>query len=213
VVPRVKTASSSGEILDKVDTDVYGQAGSKDIALVFVADVAIGTWDWVAEVAEDGGGIGDTEIDGDLNEIIMPGSVVITDGVEIFTDNGEGKLESNLVNDDGKINYVKGEWEVELLAAAAADLNIDYSWLDETTDLTEILGTGESNSVGSWMKRIEIPDWTAYDTYYVASLDAKGNTGDDDFTIGAVLTATPDEVDVGDLITVKGRGFTSNEQI
>jgi hypothetical protein len=40
------------------------------------------------------------------------------------------------------------------------------------------------------------------------TLDAKGVSGSDDFTIGAVITASPDEVAVGDRVTIKGRGFT-----
>jgi len=207
VEPRVKTASSSGEVEDRIDTDVYGQAGSKDVVLLFVNDADILTWDWTLVLAEDSEeGNGDDEVEGDLNEIVRPGTVIITDGVEIFTDDGAGKLISDDLVDgeDGKINYVTGEWEVELVADAAMDLLVTYEWLDETTDWVEILDNGETNAVGSWMKRITIPDWTPNApgvSYYVASLDAKGNTGDDDFTIGAVVTVSDDEVDVGDLIT------------
>jgi hypothetical protein len=211
VLPSVDPDSSSGEGDDRVDTEVYGQAGSKDIVLVFVADPIIANWDWVAVVAADGGGVGETEVDDDLNNVILPGSVAITDGVETFTDDGEGTLVSDAVDgEDGKINYVTGEWEVELQAAAAADLDIDYEYLIDIVDSTEVLDNGETNSIGSWTKRIIVPLWTANApgvSYYIASLDAKGNTGSDDFTIGAVVTASPDEVNVGDMITVRGRGF------
>jgi hypothetical protein len=205
---KVDPEASSGEGDDKVDVDVYGHDGGKDTVMTFVVDDDIANWDWTAVVDANGGGMGDTEVDGDLNNVILPGSVVIEDvGVETFTDDGEGTLVSSLAGEDGKINYVTGEWEVELQAAAAADLTVDYSWLDETVDDTENLGTGTTNSLGSWSKRITVPDWTP-GPYFIASMDAKGYYNTSDFTIGAVVTATPDEVDVGDVVTVKGRGFT-----
>jgi tetrahydromethanopterin S-methyltransferase subunit B len=213
VLVRVKPDSTSGEGLDKVDVDVYGQDGGKEVVMLFVDGTAIAGWDWVAVVGAAAGAAGDTEYDGDLGEIINPGSVVVTDGVETFTDNGAGKLISSLpAGEDGKINYVTGDWEVEFDVTTLAAVTIDYDWLDEVVDSTENLGTGTTNSLGSWSKRVEIPDWTPT-MYYLASLDAKGNYGTDDFTIGAVLTATPDEVDVGDLVTVKGRGFTPSGTI
>jgi hypothetical protein len=208
VLVKVDPESSSGEGLDKVITDVYGQDGGKEAVMLFVADDDIALWDWVAVLGEAAGAAGDDEYDGDLGEIIYPGSVVVTDGVETFTDDGEGKLISSVVGgEDGKINYVTGDWEVEFDVVTAAPVTIDYDWLDEVADSTENLGTGTTNSLGSWSKRIEIPDWTN-GAYYIASMDAKGYYGTDDFTIGAVLTATPDEVDVGDVVTVKGRGYT-----
>ncbi|MCK5615213.1 hypothetical protein KAR91_75820 [Candidatus Pacearchaeota archaeon] len=222
VVPRVKTASSSGEADDNVDTDVYGQAGSKDVALVFVYDDDIANWNWVAGPADTEGDIGDEDVEGDLNTIVEPGSLVIVDGIfETFNDDGDGTL-TGTVSGDGKINYVTGEWEIESVAGITAVLTVNYNELeDQETPVpvladTLLLSTGETNSVGSWMKRITIPMWIAnpgVESYYVASLDAKGNTGSDDFTIGAVLTATPDEVDVGDLVTLSGRGYTPSGTI
>jgi hypothetical protein len=206
VVPRVKPASSSGEGLDKVDVNVYGQAGSKDVNLLFVVDSDIANWNWVAHATVDGGTLGDTEYDGDLNAIIEPGSFTATDGVQTIVDDGDGTLSGD---GDGKINYVTGEWEVEFDLATVADVDIDYNYLNDLADDTKALDSGETNSVGSWLKRITIPDWTP-GSYYLATLDAKGNTGAKDFEIGAVLTATPDEVNVGDIVTVSGRGFHEN---
>ena len=222
VVPRVKTASSSGEADDKLDTNVYGQAGSKEIALVFVYDDDILNWNWVAG-ADTEGDVGDEEVEGDLNTIVRPLSLTIVDGIaETFTDDGDGTLTGDN-GGDGKINYVTGEWEIEsgAVGGISAILAVTYEELVDDEDLVLadnvlLLGTGETNSVGSWTKRITIPMWIAnpgLESYYVASLDAKGNTGSDDFTVGAVLTATPDEVDVGDLVTLSGRGYTPGSTI
>jgi hypothetical protein len=209
VLVKVDPDSSSGEGEDKVDVDVYGQDGNKDVAILFVADTAVLGWNWVAAttVTEDFDA-GETEYDGSVpGDLIGPTTMVITDGVETFTDPlGDGDLVGDL-GGEGEINYVTGEWEVEFNTAPAVDFTIDYLELIDLADDTELLGTGETNDVGSWSKRVEIPDWTPTG-YNLATLDAKGNSGNDDFTIGAVLTATPDEVDVGDVITVKGRGYT-----
>jgi len=205
VYVKVDPDASSGERLDKIDVDVYGQASGKDVVMLFVADDDIANWNWAGSgtVTEP---LGDDEYDGDLNEIIEPGSVVITVGLEVWSDDGEGNLDNTDV--DGKINYVTGDWELTFDDPTTDDVVIDYNYLIEATDDTEELGTGATNSLGTWAKRIEIPNWTNYMTYYIASFDAKGYYGTDDFSVGSVLTASPEDVDVGDVVTVRGRGFT-----
>jgi hypothetical protein len=208
VVPRVKTASSSGLSGDKVSTDVYGQAKEKDIALVMASTQGVFTWNWVAapqvQVPLDAG---ETEYDGNLAGLVGPTFVVITDGVETFTDDGSGVLTGDQ-GGSGKINYVTGEWEVEYNTAPVALTTVDYVVFTPLLNTAYELSTsGETDIVGSYTKQITIPV-AADGSYWIASLDAKGNVGTDDFEIGAVITVSDDEVAVGDVVTVSGRGFT-----
>jgi hypothetical protein len=209
VVPRVKASSSSGLSGDKINTDIYGQAKEKDMALVMVGTMGIANWNWVAAVQVavplDAG---ETEYDGNLVGLVEPGSVVVTDGVETFTDNGVGTLTGS-VTGTGKINYVTGEWEVDYAAAPVGASTVDYDMFTPVLNSDYELSTsGETNVVGSYSKQVTIP--AANDgSYFIESLDAKGNSGSDDFEIGAVITVSSDEVAVGDVVTVSGRGFTA----
>jgi hypothetical protein len=212
VLARVKPASSSGLENDRVDVNVYGMSKEKDIGMVLVPDDDIANWNWDPATQVDVDfETGETEYDGTLpGDLILPGSVVITDGILTVTDDGEGGLEGD---GDGNINYVTGEWDVDF-DSVPADFTIDYEEFVELADDSYLLsGSGTTNIVGSYMKRITVPDNVDYGVYYIATLDAKGVSGADDFTVGAVITATPDEVAVGDRITVKGRGFTESGTI
>ena len=214
VVPRVKTASSSGLSGDKVSTDVYGQAKEKDIALVMASTQGVFTWNWVAapqvQVPLDAG---ETEYDGNLAGLVGPTFVVITDGVETFTDPlGDGVLTGTL-GGSGKINYVTGEWEVDYNTAPVALTTVDYVVFTPLLNTAYELSTsGETDIVGSYTKQVTIPV-AADGSYWIGSIDAKGNVGTDDFEIGAVITVSNDEVAVGDVVTVSGRGFTANGDI
>ena len=204
----IDLSSSSGLPGDKVDADAYGQAGEKDIALVMVNAPGIGAWPFPAatQVTPTITAL-ETEYDGNLAGLVRPLSVIINDDDETFTDNGAGSL-SNGATGTGKINYVTGEWEVEFDSAPVATLTVDYDVFTPATNVAYELSTsGETNAVGSYDKEVTIP--IAVDgSYWIESLDAKGNSGSDDFEIGAVITVSKDEVAVGDLVTVSGRGFT-----
>lgn len=71
-------------------------------------------------------GDGGTTYGGTLEAIpIVPGSLIITDGTETFTDNGDGTLTRDPVaGGTNTINYVTGVWAVEFDAAVAANTNI-----------------------------------------------------------------------------------------
>jgi hypothetical protein len=133
---------------------------------------------------------------------------VVTDGVETFNDNGDGTLSS--AGGSGKINYVTGEWEVEFAVAPVVAPTVAYSVFTEAGGVAEELSTsGTTNDLGSYMKTVEVPTW-GQAGYFIESLDAKGNSGSDAFTIGASISA-PDSADVGDVIEVSGRGFLGDD--
>jgi hypothetical protein len=207
---QVKAKPDSGLGDDDVDVSAYGLAGDKDVALVMVDTAGIANWNWVpvapAAVTLDAG---ETEYSGNLVGLVEPGTVVITDTVETFTDNADGTLTGS-VTGTGKINYVTGEWEVDFSAAPTIAPTVAYSVFTEAADVAEELATtGSTNDLGSYSKEVTIPDWTQAG-YFIESLDAKGNSGSDAFTIGASISA-PDSADVGDVIEISGRGFLGDD--
>jgi hypothetical protein len=215
VLADVDPASSSGLEGDRIDVDVFGQSKEKDIGMVMVQPA--GVWNWVLapQVTEPTDGA-ETEFDGTLpspgGDFVGPLTVTITAGAVVLTDDGTGDLTG--AGGDGSINYVTGEWDVEFdVAPAAGTFTIDYFEFQENAVNHVLSSGGTTNAVGSYMKRITVPDPIAYGLFSIETLDAKGVSGGADFTIGAVITATPDEVAVGDRVTVKGRGFTGGGTI
>ena len=120
--------------------------------------------------------IGETEYDGTLSgDLVEPGSVVITAGLDVVTDDGEGGLEGD---GDGSINYVTGEWVLEFDVAPTSDFTFDYQEFIEAPDSDYLLsGTGTTNSVGSYVKQITVPEVIDYGSYYIETLDADGVSG------------------------------------
>jgi archaellum component FlaC len=233
---KVSLSSTSGLRGDKVDITGYGLASEKDVAYVLVAGAAtaIGAWPWTASTDDITFSAGETEYDGTLAKVpIEPGTLTIDlDGAAgahapILIDNGDGTLIDDVDIDvvtalnqfvSGSINYATGEWDIEFDAAPAADFQLGYNGFVKVVDNFYSLSSGTSNTVGTTTKRVTIPNENAgaepaNGAYSIQTLDAKGNTGLKAFTVGAVITVTPEEGATGDLVTVKGRGFTAGETI
>jgi len=140
------------------------------------------------------------------------------DLVENFiTDSSDGNV--RYCGDDvGNINYVSGEWSLDLGDVPdiddGAEMDVSYKYIDDETDKLYVLtSAGQTNSLGTWEdKRITIPAVDP-DTYYVVGFDGKNNQASAAFTIGSVITISDDEGDVGDKITVEGEGFTDTAGI
>jgi hypothetical protein len=219
VVPKVKVSPSSGLEGERTFADFYGFDGGRDLAILFVEDEDPALWSITAVVAEAlGTGDGaEEDFDGTLlnDPVALMSMDVDIGGVLAFSDTaGDGKLvaQGNFTG-SGKVNYVTGEWELNDVqdggvAIGAVAITADYDYYDDVGD-QEVLATGATNSLGSLTsKRLTIPDPTPDDKYYIAGVDEKGNVGTDDYTVGSVIEISDDEVETGDLITVKGRGFT-----
>jgi hypothetical protein len=177
VVAVVYPASSIGVVGDEIDVYVFGQSKNKDIAMVLVSTEGIKNWNWVAVtqlvVNID---IGETEYDGTLSgDLVEPGSVVITSNLGVVTDDGEGSLEGD---GDGAINYVTGEWVLEFDVAPRSVFTFDYKEFIEAPDRDFLLSsTGTSNSVGSYVNQITVPEVIDYGSYYIETLDSDGVSG------------------------------------
>ena len=161
----------------------------------------------------------DDEYDGVTeNGIIIPGTFHLqfgAGGADIADDDGGHDLVDANGGDaydvvDGSIDYVTGEWSIEF-ADAPGDLDFysDYTYVETITNYVDVLTTTGTNDVGSLEdRRVTIPTDTDVGDYWIVGFDGDGNDAADDFEIGAVITLSTDEGDVGDVINVEGEGFT-----
>jgi hypothetical protein len=235
VVPDCDLESSSGLVGDRVYVDFWGFDNNEDIGILFVSDLHWWNWntDPVGPETLDTGDGDETDFDDTVSEgMIVPGTFVITledqygnpagalaidDGTHNIIDNNGG---DNYDIEDGSINYITGEWEIEFSTANPYvtlpdgwDMIVNYDVWEELEDDTYILASnGQTDAKGSWEnRRITIPDDANEGTYYVYGIDGDNHTAYDDFTIGAVITVEPDEAEVGEVIEVDGEGFDPNQ--
>jgi hypothetical protein len=161
----------------------------------------------------------ETEYDWNLDEKpIVVGSVVIDDTgatAQRLTDDGDGTLSGD---GTGTINYVTGEVEVDFTVApdGYGAITADYDWYkDITGDLYVISTTVDSDELGSFVKSTKVPEDSDLGpgAYWVHGYDAKGNTDDDDFDIGAVILLDVEEGPTGTVVEIRGRGYDPAEFI
>ena len=164
------------------------------------------------------------------NTVLQPGTIVWDIGGEAINDVKDGSFEPNgnlwwedatpTWKDVGNINYVSGEWSLDLGVITAVtpailtdgdDMDVTYVTINDYANHIYVLtSTGITNSLGTYEnKRITIPSSLAEGQYYVVGFDGKNNRANDDFKIGATVTLSEDEGDVGDKITVEGEGFVA----
>ncbi len=145
---------------------------------------------------------------------IKPGTLSITDGTETIIDIGGGVLEGSS-GGSGKIDYVTGEVHARFDSAPAQYTVITSSY-DHFQGVSEIsLLTSDpltANSKGTVETEIEIESLDFGD-YYVCALDSLNNTLVDEVKLCPRITLSDSEVDVGDLLTIKGRNFTPGKEI
>ncbi|MFP3950887.1 MAG: hypothetical protein ACLFVP_01910 [Candidatus Bathyarchaeia archaeon] len=219
VISDVEISTSSGLEGDDLTVDGMGFVGDGDVVVGLFADY--GTAPVTDVVDEDTGEAGDgseDEFSFTLDESpIKPGSLTVTDGVEEFTDDGEGSLTGNL-GGEGSVNYVTGEVEVEFDTALGSGVAIlaSYSYFENVEDTVYLLTvTGDTNVVGSFSETVTVPDVDDMDVgaYEIVAFDAEGNTETIAFTIGAVITLDMAEGPVGSVVGIEGRGFDPGSEI
>jgi len=229
-------STASGLEGSKIYVDLWGFAKNKEVAILFVEKgdgnypASFDTFDFTPvpdENLEEGVELDEDDYDGTLvNEMIVPGTFVlkiIKEGVEYtFEDHdSDGKLYSEYGENCGSINYVTGEWSIDLGDTDATEEGKFYAnyvyFIDNTARFYVITSTGVTDELGSWEdRRITIPDdalpaGKADKQYYVVGMDGKNNGAYDDFRIGATITLSTDEGDVGDKVEVSGEGFPAKD--
>jgi hypothetical protein len=194
--------------------------GGENVEIIYDA----GHFAVLGEDLEETVDVNEDEYDGTLeNEMIEPGTFVIHIGGDVVDDDdGNYPLKGDIfdANDDdiGSINYVTGEWSIDLgdsqLTFSGA-FTADYEYFDDIENHAYVITTaGLTNDLGSWEdRRITIPEGAAEYQYYIVGFDGKNNTAFDDFEIGATITLSSDENDVGDVITIEGEGFENGQPV
>jgi uncharacterized protein YoxC len=223
VLSKVTVSPSSGLEDDTMTIKGYGYDDENDVAVILVNQDTLP--DGTNEIGESCVSTGDidgieTEYDFTLdNKPLEPGSAVfaVTDGVETFTDDGDGTLTGDM-GGSGTVNYVTGEVEVEFDTAPTGytAITADYEYYEDATDTIYLISTTvDSDELGSFVKETKVPEDTemAAGQYYVHAYDAKGNTDDDDFAIGAVILLDVEEGPTGTVVEIRGRGYDPAEYI
>jgi hypothetical protein len=215
----VDLSSDSGLEEDEVTVDGTGFDGDADIAIGLFADFATApSTAMINEDTEEEGDDDEDEFEFSTDEnVLVPGSVSVTDGVETFTDDGAGGLDGDN-GGDGDVNYVTGEIEVEFGDAPAdgAAILVSYSYFEDVDNTVQILtSSGDSDGVGSFSEMVEVPaaEDMAGGDYELVSWDGDGNAEIVDFSIGAVIELDIDEGPVGLVVEMEGRGFDPDDEI
>ncbi len=140
---------------------------------------------------------------------IKPGTLTVTDGVEAFTDEGDGELDGSS-GGTGTVDYVTGEVHAKFKTAPLEDVMItcSYDHFEEAPEITFITTKPVSASTkGSVHADIEIEDLD-YGEYYLCAFDSLNNTLVQEVRLCPKMTLSQSEADVGDLVTIKGNDFT-----
>lgn len=201
---------------DDISVKGYGFHGGNDVVIIFNSSVVTCTTETETDVLE---GEGDEdEFDDELeNTPICPGTVVFYNGTgaQNITDLGANGTLYGLYVDDGKINYVTGDWEIEFDHDLSGnyEFDVEYNTTVETASMEVLASSDDTNDVGSFSKTVSIPDDFAIDRYDMYVYDGKGASALDRFDLGPNIELIPDEGPVGAVIKVKGRGFSDREYI
>jgi hypothetical protein len=225
VEPDVSLSSDSGLNEDDVMVKGYGFEGEEDIVLVLARNPNVPGQTTVnnEDTGEDADGV-ETEFEFDIEETpIWPGTVVIgSDNAsvteEIRDEDGDGVLQSfntttaALIDDNvGTVNYLTGEVECEFdMPPVNGSIVVTYNWLDDVVDAIFVFGDAvDTNAVGFFYEEVEVPEEVDMEprAYVILALDAKGNRGSAEFTIGPVITLDYKEGPTGLIVSVEGRGF------
>jgi hypothetical protein len=217
VLSDIDLSASSGLAEDDIVVEGYGFGDEVEVAIIMVDNSAAPTTTALLapeDTGEDGNTV-ETEFEFTLdNTPIEPGTVTITDGVDIFTDPaGDGVLDiTGGTAGAGSINYVTGEVELEFdTVPLAVNIMADYMWFDNVADKTFVLEDEDvTNDRGSFDKTVEVPAVADMDKnpYEVMILDGDGLTAADDYTIGPVISLDATAGPTGLVVEIEGRGFS-----
>jgi len=145
---------------------------------------------------------------------IKPGTLSVTDGTETITDIGGGVLEGSS-GGSGRINYVTGEVHASFNSAPTQHTVItsSYDHFQEVPEITLLTSDPlTANSKGTVEAEIEIESLDFGD-YYLCALDSLNNSLVNEVKLCPRITLSEYEVDVGDMLTIKGRDFTPGKEI
>jgi PKD repeat protein len=148
------------------------------------------------------------------NTPLKPGTLRVTDGVEDLVDQGKGTLLGSN-GGSGTIDYVSGVVQAKFKMPQIEDAAIicDYSHFDSVPEIHFVSSNPvQTNSRGAIYKIIEV-DSLDLGEYYFCALDSKNNTIVKEVLLCPKVSLGQTEVDVGDILTIRGESFTSDSTI
>ncbi len=174
---------------------------------------------WPAEtVTDEHFSTGDGDTRGYTNTLqkapVKPGTLTVTDGVEAFTDQGDGELDGSS-GGTGTVDYATGEVHVRFKTAPEEDtvITCSYDQFEDAAEITFITTKPVSaNAKGSINTEIEI-DSLDYGENYLCALDSLNNTLVQGLKLCPKMTLSQNYADVGDLVTIKGKDFTPDTEV
>jgi len=191
--------------------------GSRNKVTFIVTDVNLGGvpgWPTTSDVKQIGEGNGvKTEWTSVLsNHPVKPGSISVdVDGSSIL-DQGYGTLKGEA--GQGTIDYVSGEVRIVLHEPPASGLSVSlsYEYFEESAELTLLSELITSTEKGKIVGAASFPD-LPYGNYTFTAIDSENNTASNLIHISPKLILSKTRVDVGDILHVKGQGFTLESKI
>ncbi|MEM2815812.1 MAG: hypothetical protein QW056_06015 [Candidatus Bathyarchaeia archaeon] len=202
VQPSISLSQSNALPGDSVTVTGKGFAGNRKVNIYLhsatttaVSNEVIGTGDG-----------SETEFSATLAHApVVPGTVVVTDGVETFIDLGEGSLIGDK-GGDGYIDYITGEITVDFDTAPSNGVNIrvDYEYCSKLYTLKQNVDT---NSKGSFSTTVTIPNIPVadYGTYTVRAVDNTANIATKAISIDFYILCKPTQGPPGITVNVYGR--------
>jgi len=145
---------------------------------------------------------------------VKPGSTTIDDGHETFTDLGNGELMGSK-DGSGVIDYTTGKGKVTFNSAPAqaADIEAGYRHYSGVTSIHKINSQPlKASGLGTLSDVIKTPTLPHGD-YLLCAIDSVNNTWIKRVHLGPEIDINEQRVDVGDVLRVKGGGFTPGDQL
>ena len=145
---------------------------------------------------------------------VKPGSTTLSDGHETFTDSGNGVLIGS-GGGSGVIDYTTGKGKVTFSSAPAQAANIEagyrhYSGVPSIQKINNL--PLEASGLGTLSGGIKMPA-LPHGEYLICAIDSVNNTWIKRIHLGPEIEINIEEVDVGDVLRIKGRGFTAGDLI
>ncbi len=190
-----------------------GFGNASDVAFMLYGDEApLGDWPATSDTQTD---VYKAVLRGYLGSVpVKPGSASFICEGEVLSDTGGGRLESPS-GGAGTINYVTGEYLLRFTESHTenAAIHINYAYREDDPGAVTVLSeTAKASSRGTFSTEVEISG-LPLGVYMLAAMDSKNNTAVAELTLSPPVTLSKSQVDVGDLLLVRGSEFSPGAQV
>jgi len=148
------------------------------------------------------------------NVPVKPGSASFNCEGEVLADTGGGHLESP-PGGTGTINYVTGEYLLRFaeLHIGNAAVHVNYAYYEDDPGAVAVLSkTAKASSRGTFSTEIKVSA-LPFGVYMFAAMDSMNNTAVAELTLSPQVTLSKSQVDVGDLLLIRGSEFSPGTHV